>query len=345
MKALVYKGAGTIELEDIEQPAPIEDESLIEVRAVGICGSDFEGFLGKTGRRTPPMIMGHEMAGTVEIPAAKSRFKKGDTVVVQPKLYCGTCTFCRQGLTNLCPGAEFFGVMSKNGGMAEYLAVPERCLHGVRKNLEAQKACMTEPLAVAYRAAHQVPENTLRRADYTVVVGAGTIGLLILQMIKLRGARNIIVSDMSDFRLDIAQQLGADFRINPRKEDFLARIQEITADRMADVAFEAVGFGASVSQAHSALKNRGLVVWVGLAQQMIEINMHRIVTGELNVRGSFLYSEEDFINSLKLIEIGQIRMDPIISMSVDLEEGVAAFRNLQNNPDGRVIKIVLQRLK
>jgi L-iditol 2-dehydrogenase len=342
MKALMYKAAGVVELEDIEQPVPFEDESLIKVRAVGICGSDFEGFLGKTGRRTPPMIMGHELCGTVEIPAAKSRFKKGDTVVVQPKLYCGNCSFCRQGLTNLCSGAEFFGVMSKNGGMAEYLAVPERCLHRVKEGFGAQKACLTEPLAVAYRAAHQVPENILRRAEYTLLVGAGTIGLLILQVIKLRGARNIIVSDLADYRLDIALQLGADFRINPRKEDFLARIQEITSNRMADVAFEAVGFGASVSQVHSALKNRGTVVWVGLAQQMIEISMHRVVTSELNVRGSFLYSEEDFINSLKLIESDEIRLDSIITRSMGLEEGAEAFKNLQNNAAGRIIKIVLK---
>jgi L-iditol 2-dehydrogenase len=342
MKALVYKGEEKIELEDIEPPEPAEDESLIKVRAVGICGSDFEGFLGKTGRRTPPMVMGHELAGIVEIPAAKSRLKKGDHIVVQPKLYCGKCAFCRQGFTNLCPGAEFFGVMSKNGGMAEYLAVPERCLHHVREDLAVQKACMTEPLAVAYRAAYQVPENTLRRADYTLLVGAGTIGLLILQVIKLRGARNIIVSDMSDFRLDIAQQLGADVCINPQKEEFSACIQKITANQMADVAFEAVGFGASVAQAHSALKNGGTIVWVGLAQQMIEIDMHRIVTAELNVRGSFLYSEEDFINSLKLLEAGQIQVDPIITMSMDLEDGVEAFRNLRNNQDGRIIKIVLQ---
>lgn len=342
MKALVYKGAEVIELEDIDQPAAVDDESLVKVRAVGICGSDFEGFLGKTGRRTPPMVMGHELAATVEIPAPNSEFKKGDKVVVQPKLYCGKCAFCRHDLTNLCPGAEFFGVMAKNGGMAEYLAVPERCLHLVREDLDAQKACMTEPLAVAYRAAHQVGDDTLRRAEYTVLVGAGTIGLLILQVIKLRGARIIIVSDMSDSRLEVARTLGADFSINPQKEDFLARIQEITANEMADVAFEAVGFAASVTQAHSALKNRGTIVWVGLAQQMIDINMHRVVTAELNVRGSFLYSEEDFINSLKLIETGAVQLDPIISMAMNLEHGVEAFKNLQNNNDGRIIKIILE---
>ena len=342
MKALVYKGAGTIELDDIEQQAPVGDESLIKVRAAGICGSDLEGFLGKTGRRIPPMVMGHELAGTVEMPAPNSRLKKGDAVVVQPKLYCGKCAFCREGLTNLCSGAEFFGVMSKNGGMAEYLVVPERCLHHVKEGLDLQKACLAEPLAVACRAASQVPDKILHRAEYTLLAGAGTIGLLILQAIKLRGARNVIVSDMSDYRLDLAQKLGAEFRINPAKEDFLARVQEITSNRMADIAFEAVGFGASVSQAHSGLKNRGIIVWVGLAQQMIELDMHRVVTAELNVRGSFLYSEEDFVNSLKLLESGEIQMEPIITKAVDLAAGAEAFNDLRNNKDGRIIKIILK---
>lgn len=342
MKALVYKGAENIELEDIEQQAPVGDESLIRVRAVGICGSDLEGFLGKTGRRIPPMVMGHELAGTVEVPGINSRFEIGDAVVVQPKLYCGQCTFCREGLTNMCSGAEFFGVMSKNGGMAEYLVAPERCLHRVQDGLDLQKACLAEPLAVAWRAAGQVSDDVLHRADYTLLAGAGTIGLLILQAIKLRGARNVIVSDMSDYRLDLAQELGAEFRINPAKEDFLARVREITSNRMADIAFEAVGFGASVSQAHSALRNRGDIVWVGLAQRMIELDMHRVVTAELNVRGSFLYSEKDFVNSLKLLESGKIRTDPIITKAVGLEAGVEAFEDLRNNKDGRIIKIVLK---
>jgi threonine dehydrogenase-like Zn-dependent dehydrogenase len=200
---------------------------------------------------------------------------------------------------------------------------------------------LAEPLAVAWRAAGQIPDDLLQRAEYTLLAGAGTIGLLILQVIKLRGTRNVIVSDMSDYRLNLAQKLGAEFCINPSKEDFLARVQEITSSRMADIAFEAVGFGASVSQAHSALKNRGIIVWVGLAQQMIELDMHRVVTAELNVRGSFLYSEEDFVNSLRLLESGRIRTDPIITKAVGLEAGVEAFEDLRNNKDGRIIKTIL----
>ena len=342
MKALVYRGPEAIVLEDIPQPEPVGDESLLKVRAVGICGSDFEGFLGKTGRRTPPMVMGHEFSATVEAPAKNSRFKSGDRVVVQPKLYCGTCRFCSQGLTNLCPGAEFFGVMTKNGAMAEYLAVPERCLFRFDDRLDFRSASMVEPLAVAYRAAHQIPEQDLRQADYTLVVGAGTIGLLILQMLKLRGAGNLIVSDLSDHRCRIARELGAAFTLNPQKEDFQSRIKDITAGAMVDVAVEAVGFETSVSQALSAMKNRGTFVWVGLAQKMIQVDMQQIVTSEANIRGSFIYSEKDFLESLKLIEAGKIRLDLLITASEPLDKGVHAFDRLKKNRDGKVIKILLE---
>ena len=193
MKALVYKGPEIVELEDIPQPAPKGDESLVKIHTVGVCGSDFEGWLGKTGRRTPPMAMGHEMSATVEVPAENSSFKKGDGVVIQPKLYCGQCSFCRQGLTNLCPGAEFFGVMTKNGGMAEYLAVPERCLFRFKETLDFQSASMVEPLAVSYRAAYQIPETDLQQADYTLVVGAGTITRVEdIQVATAAGARFLV---------------------------------------------------------------------------------------------------------------------------------------------------------
>jgi len=341
MKALVFKSPGKIELEEIPQPKPIRDESLINVRAVGICGSDFEGFLGKTGRRIPPLVMGHEMAGVVVMPAEGSAFKTGAGVVVQPRLYCGACSYCRQGLTNLCSKADIFGVMRKDGGMAEYLAVPERCLFRIGADVDFGEAAMVEPLAVAYRSVQQLQEDTVRKAEHTILVGAGTIGLLILQMLRIRGVRNIIVSDLSEHRLRIAQELGADVTVNPAKEDVLSRVKEITAGAMADIAIEAVGFQDAVSQALSALKNRGTVVWVGMAQRMIEVNMHQIVAAELNIRGSFIYSVDDFGASLKLIESRKIQLNPIISLSEKLAAGPNIFERLKDNRDGSIVKAIL----
>jgi L-iditol 2-dehydrogenase len=341
MKALVYKSPAKIELEEIPQPKPARGESLINVRAVGICGSDFEGFLGKTGRRIPPLVMGHEMAGVVEVAAEGSAFTAGDRVVVQPRLYCGACDFCRQGLTNLCSGAEILGVMRKDGGMADYVAVPERCLFHIGDDVDFAAAAMVEPLAVAYRSVHQLQEETIQKAEYTFLVGAGTIGLLILQMLKIRGIRNIIVSDLSDHRLGIAQELGADVTVNAAKKDVLSQVKEITAGAMVDIAIEAVGFQEAVSHALGALKNRGTIVWVGMAQRMIEVNMHHIVSAELNIRGSFIYSVDDFGASLKLIESRKIRLSPLISLSERLAKGVDVFERLKDNRQGRIVKAIL----
>ena len=341
MKALVFKSPGKIEFEEIPQPKPVRGESLINVRAVGICGSDFEGFLGKTGRRIPPLVMGHEMAGVVVMPAEGSAFKAGAGVVVQPRLYCGACSYCRQGLTNLCSNADIFGVMRKDGGMAEYIAVPERCLFRIGADVEFGEAAMVEPLAVAYRSVQQLQEDAVQKAEHTILVGAGTIGLLILQMLRIRGVRNIIVSDLSEHRLRIAQELGADVTVNPAKEDVLSRVKEITAGAMADIAIEAVGFQGAVSQALSALKNRGTIVWVGMAQRMIEVNMHQIVTSELNIRGSFIYSVDDFGASLKLIESRKIQLSPIISLSEKLAAGPEVFERLKDNEDGSIVKAIL----
>ena len=341
MKALVFKSPGNIEFEEIPRPRPAPGESLINVRAVGICGSDFEGFLGKTGRRIPPLVMGHEMAGVVKIAAKGSGFRAGDRVVVQPRLFCEACSYCRQGLTNLCSSAEILGVMRKDGGMAEYVAVPERCLFRVAGNVDFGEAAMVEPLAVAYRSVLQLQEDTLQEAEHTILVGAGTIGLLILQMLRIRGVGNIIVTDLSEHRLRIAQELGADVTINPAKEDVISRIKEITAGAMADIAIEAVGFQDAVSQALNALKNRGTIVWVGMAQRMIEVNMHQIVAAELNIRGSFIYTVADFGASLKLIESHKTQLSPIISLSEKLAAGAEVFERLKDNREGRIVKAIL----
>ena len=341
MKALVFKSPGKIELEEIPQPRPASGESLINVRAVGICGSDVEGFLGKTGRRIPPLVMGHEMAGVVEIAAEGSAFKAGDRVVIQPRLFCEACSYCRQGLTNLCSRAEILGVMRKDGGMAEYVAVPERCLFRLEVEVDFGDAAMVEPLAVAYRSVQQLQEDTVQEAEHTLLVGAGTIGLLILQMLRINGIRNIIVTDLSDQRLRIAQELGADVTLNPAKEDVLSRVKEITAGAMADIAIEAVGFQDAVSQALNALKNRGTIVWVGLAQRMIEVNMHQVVGAELNIRGSFIYTADDFGAALKLIESRKIQLSPLISLSEKLTAGPEVFDRLKDNRDGRIVKAIL----
>ncbi len=341
MKALVYNGPNTLEIKDVTKPSRKSRELLIKVKACGICGSDVEGYLGKSGRRTPPMVMGHEFAGEVVEVDEDSDFNKGDKVTVYPKLYCGECSYCQKGLTNICPEADFLGVLDKDGAMQEYLSVPEKYVIKVDKNISYAEISMVEPLAVAYRSVTKISDNDLKNSDYVLLIGAGTIGLLILQILKLKGAKNIIVSDLSDSRLKKAETLGASTTINPKKSDFIESVTEITEGNMADYSFEAVGVSNSASQSLSALKIGGTAVWVGNAQKMIDINMQKIVTTELNIMGNYIYDEKDFIDSLQLIEEEKINLQALISIKESLINGKEMFKKLVNNSDGSILKIIL----
>jgi len=341
MKALIYKGPEKIKLEDIPKPEAKKDELLIKIKRVGICGSDFQGYLGNTGRRNPPMIMGHELSGMVQLKGNSIKFKKGDKVVIQPKLYCGKCVYCKSGLTNMCPNSGFLGALNKNGGMAEYLAISEKNVFKVNEEISYTEACMVEPLSVAYRAVSMIKNKDLQNAEFLLLVGAGTIGLLLLQVLKMKNAKNVIVSDLSNFRLENAKKLGADFTINPQRVDFLAKVKEITKGKFINYSFEAVGHSNSTSQSLEALKKCGTAVWVGNAQKIIEVNMQRIVTTEINIKGSYLYSENDFLDSLRLIEKKEINSKPIISLEEKLENSERVFEQLKNNKDGKIIKVVL----
>lgn len=340
MKALVYTGPGQMELSQWEKPTRKDGEVLVKVRAVGICGSDVEGYLGKTGRRIPPMIMGHEFSGEVAEVGDSSKFRVGDRVVVQPKLYCGSCKYCQKGFSNICPSGQFLGVMSKNGAMAEYVSVGEQYVFGFGENTTYVEASMVEPLAVAHRAVSKFG-TALDGAEHILVVGAGTIGLLVLQVLKKLGAKSVIVSDLSEYRLEKARELGADHTINRGRENLKAVISEITCGKMVDYSFEAVGLNPTAVDSLEGLRIGGTAVWIGNAQKMIEINMQQIVTTELVVKGTYIYTDEDYVQCLKLIEQKTVSLEPIISVQTELDNGPEVFRRLAKNKDGKLLKAIL----
>ncbi len=341
MKALYYLGDRNMELRDIPKPEPRPGEYLIRVKANGICGSDVEGYLGKTGRRTPPMIMGHEFSGFIERAPEGGRYSVNQKVVVFPKPYCGVCEFCRQGLVNVCPEGICMGVLDAPGSMCEYVAIEEKYILPF-EGISYSEAAFTEPLAVAYRSVHKISDDELRQAEYTLVIGAGTIGLMVLALLKYRGAKHVIVSDAAGFRLDIAKQLGADSTLNPAKEDFLEGLRSITGDRLCDFAIEAVGIAPTAKSSLDALKIGGTAIWIGNAQKFVEVDMQKIVTSELKIKGNYVYDLDGFSESLRLLSEGKINIAPLMTDVYPLEQGVQAFRDLENNSDGRRLKVILE---
>nr|WP_321262619.1 zinc-binding dehydrogenase [uncultured Sphaerochaeta sp.] len=341
MKALYYVGEKQMVLREVPTPVPSENEYLIQVKSNGICGSDFEGYMGKTGRRTPPMIMGHEFSGVVTQAPKGGKFQEGQKVVVFPKPYCGVCEFCKKGMVNVCPEGICMGVLDVDGSMCEYVTIEEKYLlpfDGISFN----EAAFTEPLAVAYRSVYKISDAELAEADYTLIIGAGTIGLMALALLKYRGAKNVIVSDATDFRLGIAKELGADYLVNPRTQDFLAEITTITSGKMIDFSIEAVGIAPTAKNSLECLKIGGTAIWIGNAQKMIEVNMQNIVTKELKIKGNYVYDLDGFADSLRLLSERKINIKPLITHSYKLEDGVQAFKDLENNREGKMLKVMLE---
>jgi L-iditol 2-dehydrogenase len=341
MKALYYLGDTKMALKDIPIPQPAKDEYLVKVDACGICGSDFEGFLGKTGRRTAPMIMGHECSGEIVSVPCGGQFAEGTKVAVFPKYYCGQCQTCKDKVYQLCPHGKFLGVMDFNGAMTEYLCAREEYIVPVEKPIPAEIAAMAEPLAVSYSGVSKLTRQKIENADNIIVIGAGTIGLLALLVLKQRGAKRVIVSDTFDIRLELAKTMGADAVINPAKADFKETLLNLTDGALCDIAIEAVGVSSTAQSSLDALKTSGTAIWIGNAQKMVQVDMQKIVTTELSIQGNYLYSKDDFVTCLRLLEEGDIDVRPLITDRMNLAEGVEAFEKLRSNTDGRTVKIML----
>ena len=341
MKALVYTGPEKIELRDIAKPTPADGEYLVKIMTNGICGSDVEGFLGKSGRRIPPVVLGHEFSGVIEEAPVGGIYRAGQRVTVFPKYYCGECEICRQGLVNICPSAPCLGVLDFNGTMTEYLSVPEKYLIPFDDTVDSASAALVEPLAVAVRGAANIPQDVFDAADHILVVGAGTIGLLVIQALRLRGFKGTLsVNDRSTLRLDKSTKFGSDVVF--RGDDFDREVLEATGGRKFDISVECVGLPVTARASLNALKSGGTAVWIGNNQKMIEVNMQQIVTSELKVRGSYTYTLADFHTALGYIEKRTVLTDPLVTSTMSLKDGVKAFEILKHNPQGKEIKILLK---
>lgn len=338
MKALRYLGSEQLELQEVADAFAKEGEVLLKVRACGICGSDVHGFYGLTGRRTAPMTMGHEFAAeVVGLGKGVSGFQIGDGVIPQPINFCGECENCKQGMTNMCLNKKFFGVLSVDGAMAEYVAVPEKLLYPLPKGISYEVGALAEPYAVGYGAVKKAGDL---KGQTVLIIGAGTIGLCILQIVKLQNPKMIIVSDLSDSRLSVAKEFGADETINPKNVDYMKAIEMVTEGKMIDISIEAVGIEPTANQSIKCLKIGGQAIWVGMSQKEMKINMQDIVCSARRVIGSFNYTHIEFGEVVELIGSGKMNAAKLISKTVSMEEAKDAMVDLHTKPDD-FIKIMI----
>jgi L-iditol 2-dehydrogenase len=342
MKALVLSEYMQLDLVDIAKPQPAEDDLLIRVQTCGICGSDVHGYDGSTGRRRPPIVMGHEAAGIVEaVGSAVTGFRPGDHVTFDSTVFCGRCFYCRRGQVNLCDNREVIGVSTPDfrrmGAFAEYVTVPARIAYPLPDNMPFAHAALIEAVSVAVHAIHLTP---VALEDTVIIVGAGMIGLLMLQAAFLAGAGRVFVIDVDETRLKLARSLGATETFNSNNAGCIPEIQRLTAGRGADVAFECVGISPTVNFAIEAVRKGGMVTLVGNVAPTVEIGLQSTVTRQIRLQGSCASSGE-YPACISLISRGAIRVEPLLSAVAPLEEGAAWFRRLYAREPG-LLKVVLQ---
>jgi len=342
MNALLLKEYMNLELVQMPTPEIGPQDVLVRVRACGICGSDVHGLDGKTGRRIPPLVMGHEAAGeVVETGTQVHDLQPGDRVTFDSTVYCGQCFFCSRGDVNLCDNREVLGVSPgpyrRHGAFAEYVAVPRRIMYRLPDNLSYEQAALIEAVSVAV---HAVGITPVRLGDTAVVVGAGMIGLLAVQAVRLAGATRIIAIDPDDSRLKLAVDMGATMVVNPKTEDAVAVIRERTEGRGADVALECVGATDPIRTAIAGVRKGGAVTLVGNVTPDIDLPLQSVVTRQIRLQGSCA-SNGEYPACIALLSAGAIKVEPLITAVAPLQDGPSWFDRLYRH-EPNLMKIILR---
>ncbi len=342
MKALLLKEYRRLEVVDFPRPEIQPNEVLVRVAACGICGSDVHGYDGSTGRRIPPLVMGHEAAGVIEHVGSEVReFQVGDRVTFDSTVYCGQCDYCKSGRVNLCDNRQVLGVSCgdyrRHGAFAEFVAVPAHILYRLPDALPLEHAALIEAVSVAV---HAVKRSPPKPDDDIVVVGSGMIGLLVIQVLRHAGCRRLLAVDVDDDRLTLAKRLGATDLLNAKNEDAAARIIELTGGRGAAASWEAVGTSATVKTAIQCVRKGGAVTLVGNVAPTVEIPLQAVVTRELTLYGSCASSGE-YPECIELMASGAVDVTPLISAATSLDEAPRWFERLYAREPG-LMKIVVR---
>jgi L-iditol 2-dehydrogenase len=342
MQALVLEDLRKLEMREVPEPAIGPQDVLIQVKACGICGSDVHGYDGSTGRRIPPLIMGHEASGIVtKIGDEVTKLTVGDRVTFDSTVSCGYCCYCIAGDVNLCDSRQVLGVSCgdyrRNGAFAEYVAVPQHIVYKLPQSFPYEKAALIEAVSIAVHAAKL---TGIEPGSSAVVIGAGMIGLLAVQAFRVFGCTKIFAVDLEEGKLTLARHAGADETFLATDPDLLEKLQAATGGRGPDIAVEVVGAQKSILTAINSVRRGGTVTLIGNLAPKVEIPLQIVVTRQLSLLGSCA-SAGEYEECIALMESGAINVDPLISAIAPLAEGADWFNRLYDREPG-LMKVVLQ---
>ena len=336
-RALVYERPWEIVLRDVPAVEPSAGEVRVEIHASGICGSDVHGYTGSTGRRTPPLVMGHEIAGVVgEVGEGVAHVTPGERVALHSILACGECERCAAGTSNTCLNRRLLGIHLP-GGYAEAVAVPAAMIHRLPEDVSWEEAAMVEPLAVALHALRLTP---VEAGGGLTIIGAGAIGLLVLLAARLGRARPLFVVDQNPRRLELATALGADGVVDAREQDAVEHIRAVTGGVGTGAVIDAVGVGATARQSVTIARSGGHVTWIGNLERRVEVDLQDLVGREICVRGAY-GSNDEFGEAIEAIRMRTTDVRPLIERVAPLEDGPALMRGLATG-ELDAVKVILR---
>jgi L-iditol 2-dehydrogenase len=337
VKQAVMVKPGQIEFRDIEKPSPGEGEVLVRIRNIGVCGSDIHVYHGKHPYTSYPVVQGHEVSGEIaELGAGVMDLSVGDLVTIMPQVVCGTCYSCRHGMYHICDNLKVMGFQTA-GAAQDYFLVPAKLIIKVPRGISFEQAAMIEPVSVAVHALGRPGKVSGNRV---LVLGAGTIGNLVAQTARARGAKDVMITDLSDYRLEIARACGIERTVNVTREDLGKRLVEGFGPERADLILECVGAQATIEQAVSLARKGTTIVVVGVFGEKPQVDLGLVQDRELVLIGTLMYQEKDYRTAVSLIEAGKIQLEALITDRYPFGSYLEAYRHIDGARD-RVMKVMI----
>ena len=340
MKAVKIPEIGRAELIEMEDPKAGPNEVVVKVHATGICGSDIAGFLGTHSFRVPPVITGHELAGTVtELGEGVQDLDVGDAVAIEPLYGCGECEFCESGDYNVCRDKRVLGASYWTGSFAEYVVLPPSCLYKVPPGVSMPVASLIEPFCVGIHAAERA---RIEPGENVAVLGSGTIGLMTLLGVLQYKPDVVICSDIREFSLDMAKSLGATHTINPRQTDFAEEVAKATNGRGIDKCLLAAPSSDVISQALEITRPRGRIVVIANFEESPRLDFRKIHSRERELTGTTMYTRRDYLKAIELFPSLKDSLAGLITHRISMEQLPEMLDRLSKGKVKNVIKVVVE---
>lgn len=324
----VMTAPGEIIFREIPKPEPAADEVVVKIMKIGICGSDIHVYHGKHPFTKYPVTQGHEVSGRiVSVGSEVLGLTVGQKVTIEPQVYCGKCYPCRHGKYNLCEELKVMGFQT-TGTASEYFAVKASKVTPLPEGMTYNEGAMIEPLAVTVHAAKRAGILTGRKV---VVLGAGPIGILLAQSVKAFGASEVMITDVSDYRLHLASECGADYTVNTRETDFNEALLHAFGPDKADVIYDCAGNDTTINQAVRCARKGSQIILVAVFADMAKVDLAVLNDHELDLNTSMMYRHEDYLDAIQFVSEGKVHLRPLMSKHFDFNDYLEAYRYIDAN--------------